>query len=65
MMRDIQSLHFHKTIQKVRWEHYSFRYKTNNEWSFLGNGLTEHQMTKNVEKLVPYIRNSDKPFDGL
>jgi len=51
------------TISKVRWEHYDLRYKTDNEWSFLGNGLTEAQATKNVARMTPYIRNADIPFE--
>jgi len=54
----LQALHFMKTIKEVKWEHYDHRYN-GNMWSFLGNGRVKAEMFKDVEKLAPYMRNSD------
>ncbi|KAL2436581.1 FAD-binding monooxygenase tazF [Exophiala dermatitidis] len=56
------SLHFIKTLQLVRWEHYDFRYFGNNMWEFLGNGRVEAEMTNDIDGLAPYIRNEDTPW---
>lgn len=59
----LQGLHYNKTVKVVRWDHYDLRYKTNNMWSFLGNGLTEAQVKKDISRLSPYIRTEDTPFE--
>ncbi|KAH4113187.1 hypothetical protein HBI64_209380 [Parastagonospora nodorum] len=56
------SLHYLKTIDVVRWEHFDFRYKSANMWSFLGNGYTKAQAFKDENLLAPYIRTEDTPW---
>lgn len=58
----LQALHFYKTIKEVKWEHYDHRYN-GNMWSYLGNGRVKAEITKDIEKLAPYMRNSDVPWD--
>ncbi|KIX04809.1 uncharacterized protein Z518_05680 [Rhinocladiella mackenziei CBS 650.93] len=53
------ALHYLKTIQEVRWEHYEFRYNRKNVWAFLGNGRVKAEIENDVSRLTPYIRNSD------
>jgi len=56
------NLHFLKSLEFVRWEHYKFRYNTSNGWAFLGNGRVKAEITKDIAKLTPYIRKSDEPW---
>lgn len=51
-----------KTIQDVKWEHYDHRYRSKNMWAYLGNGRTEAEVLKDVDKLAPYVRNADVPW---
>ncbi|RVX71029.1 hypothetical protein B0A52_03394 [Exophiala mesophila] len=56
-------LHLLKTLRTPRFEHYEIRYKNEDDtWAFLGNGLTEADVIGTVEKLTPFIRNSDVPW---
>lgn len=52
-------LHYLKTIRDVRWEHYDLRYHNKNMWAFLGNGAVEAQALGLMDRLAPYVRNSD------
>lgn len=51
-----------KTVKHVKWEHYDHRYN-GNMWEYLGNGRVKAEIFKDFEKLVPYMRNSDVPYD--
>jgi hypothetical protein len=55
------ALHFMKTILDVKWEHYDHRYN-GNMWSYLGNGRVKAEIFRDIEKLAPYMRNSDVPW---
>ena len=57
-----KALHFMKTIREPKWEHYDHRYN-GNMWSYLGNGRIRSEMLKDVEKLAPYMRNADVPYE--
>ena len=57
-----QALHFMKTIREVHWEHYEHRYN-GNMWEYLGNGRVKAEIFKEFEKLAPYMRNSDVPYE--
>ncbi len=52
-----------KTIKEVKWEHYDHRYRKRNMWSYLGNGRVKAEVTRDVDKLAPYMRNADVPWD--
>ncbi|GME37623.1 hypothetical protein A1O5_08415 [Neofusicoccum parvum] len=52
-------IHYVKTVQFVRWEHYEFRYHHKNMWAFLGSGYTKAQVLKDESRLSPYVRNND------
>lgn len=58
----IQALHYIKSLEFVRWEHYEFRYSHGNRWAFLGNGQVQAEIMKNRSQLTPYIRNADEPW---
>ena len=51
-----------KTIREVKWEHYDHRYNRN-MWSYLGNGRVKAEILRDVEKLAPYMRNADVPWE--
>jgi hypothetical protein len=53
-----------KTIREVRWDHYDVRYKSSNMWAFLGNGRVEAEVKRDVDKLAPYMRNADVPWES-
>jgi hypothetical protein len=55
-------LHYIKTIEYVRWEHYDFRYEHSNSWAFLGDGQVKAEITKDEKGLAPYIRSRDEPW---
>lgn len=57
------ALHYMKTLKEIRWEHYEFRYRTANLWSFLGNGRVEAEIARDPKRLAPYIRNEDVPWN--
>ena len=57
-----KALHYMKTMQDVRWEHYTIHYHTKNMWSFLGNGRIEAEVLGDRSKLAPYIRNADTSY---
>jgi hypothetical protein len=57
------ALHFMKSIREVRYDHYDIRYWNRNMWAFLGNGRIEAEVTKDVSKLAPYMRNADVPWE--
>ena len=57
------ALHFMKTIKEVRWDHYDVRYRNRNMWAFLGNGRVEAEVTKDLGKLAPYMRNEDSRWE--
>lgn len=63
LMLAIQNLHFLKSLEFVRWEHYHLRYTSSNPWAFLGNGQVKAEVDKEVAELTPYIRNSDEPWN--
>jgi hypothetical protein len=46
----------------VKWEHYDHRYN-GNMWKYLGNGRVKAEILKDFEKLTPYMRNSDVPYE--
>ena len=52
-----------KTIKDVKWEHYDHRYNSGNMWSYLGNGRVKAEIFKDIEKLAPYMRNADVPWE--
>ncbi|KIW11199.1 hypothetical protein PV08_10499 [Exophiala spinifera] len=56
------SLHYLKTLEIVRWEHYMFRYNQVNIWGFLGNGKVKAEVERDLAGLTPYIRNRDEPW---
>jgi hypothetical protein len=57
-------LHLLKTLRTPRFEHYHVSYKNEDDsWAFLGNGLTEADVIGTVEKLTPFIRNGDTPWE--
>ncbi|KPI34369.1 putative sterigmatocystin biosynthesis monooxygenase stcW [Cyphellophora attinorum] len=56
------ALHYIKTMELVRWEHYAFRYNAQNSWAFLGNGQVEAEIMRDKDGLSPYIRNADQPW---
>ena len=58
-----QGLHYIKTIKEPKYEHYHFKYKHGNMFAFLGNGRIEAEVKRQTEKLTPYLRNSDVPWD--
>jgi cation diffusion facilitator CzcD-associated flavoprotein CzcO len=66
------ALHYLKTLREVRFEHYDVRYRSGNMWEFLGNGRVEAEWLAGEgkiegeemnQKLAPYLRNADVPFD--
>lgn len=56
-------MHFMKTIREVKWEHYDHRYRSGNMWAYLGNGRVKAEVLREVDKLAPYMRNADVPWD--
>ncbi|KAK3650533.1 hypothetical protein LTR56_006238 [Elasticomyces elasticus] len=64
------ALHFLKTLQEPRYEHYDVQYRTSNMFAYLGNGQTgvEYQaktaaLAGDVHaQLTPYIRIADTPW---
>ncbi|OAP62021.1 hypothetical protein AYL99_04224 [Fonsecaea erecta] len=57
-------LHLLKTLRTPLFEHYDITYKNPDDcWAFLGNGLTEADVAGTVERLTPFIRNADTPWD--
>ena len=52
-----------KTIREVRYDHYDVRYCNRNMWAFLGNGRVEAEVTKDLGKLAPYMRNEDSRWE--
>lgn len=52
-----------KTAKNPRYEHYDIRYKNDNMWNFLGNGRIEAEEKHDMEKLTPYMRNGDVPWE--
>lgn len=56
------ALHFMKSIKEVRYDHYEIRYWNQNMWAFLGNGRVEAEVTRDLGKLAPYMRNEDSPW---
>ena len=32
-------------------------------WAFLGNGRVEAEVTRDLQKLAPYMRNADVPWE--
>jgi hypothetical protein len=63
MMLNVQALRCTKTIKEVKYEHYDIRYRNNNMWAFLGNGRVEVEVKGDLDKLAPYMRNSDTPWE--
>ncbi|KAK6380739.1 hypothetical protein LTS17_004939 [Exophiala oligosperma] len=57
------AMHFLKTIKEVKWEHYDHRYRSHNMWSYLGNGRVQAEVLRDVDKLAPYMRNADVPWE--
>jgi hypothetical protein len=62
MLTGSQALHYIKSLEFVRWEHYNFRYHAQNPWAFLGDGRVKAEFAKEKDRLTPYIRNSDEPW---
>ena len=56
-------MHYMKTIKEVKWEHFDHRYRKRNMWAYLGSGRVKAEVMRDVEKLAPYIRNSDVPWE--
>ncbi|OAG35207.1 hypothetical protein AYO21_10605 [Fonsecaea monophora] len=56
-------LHYNKTIQKPRFEDYTYKYRDGNMWAYLGNGFTEAQVNRDSARLGTYMRASDTPFE--
>lgn len=56
-------MHYMKTIKEVKWEHYDHRYRSRNMWSYLGNGRVRAEVLRDVDKLAPYMRNADVPWE--
>ena len=52
-----------KTIREVKWEHYDHRYRKQSMWSYLGNGRVKAEVLRDVDKLAPYMRNADIPWE--
>lgn len=52
-----------KTIKDVAYEDYDIRYRSSNKWEYLGNGQVKAEIEHDFEKLTPYMRNSDTPWD--
>lgn len=46
-------------MKEVKYEHYDFRYFNNNMWAYLGNGRVEAEVSHDISKLAPYMRNAD------
>jgi hypothetical protein len=63
MTNTTQGLHFLKTLKKVKYEHYDIRYRNNNMWAYLGNGQVEAEVLHDMDKLAPYMRNTDIPWE--
>ena len=58
--------HLLKSLKDPRFEHYDIRYRSDNMWSFLGNGSTvlEAQNFKgNPVDVAPYMRLNDHAWD--
>jgi hypothetical protein len=62
-MLNVWALHYTKTIKEVKCEHYDIRYCNNNMWAFLGNGRVEAEVRGDFDKLAPYMRNSETPWE--
>ncbi|KAL6247861.1 hypothetical protein RBB50_005209 [Rhinocladiella similis] len=56
-------LHYMRSTKEPKYEHYSFEYQHKNIFAYLGNGLTEPEVKKQRDRLAPYIRNSDTPWE--
>lgn len=52
-----------KTIREPKYEHFMFKYRNKNMFAFLGNGRIEAEAKRQMDRLAPYIRDSDKPWD--
>ena len=52
-----------KTVREVKWEHYDHRYRSSNCWAYLGNGKTKAQALQQMDRLAPYMRNEDTPYE--
>ncbi|EXJ70203.1 uncharacterized protein A1O5_06271 [Cladophialophora psammophila CBS 110553] len=57
------TIHYLKTIKEPRVEDYEFKYRYGNRFAFLGNGTVKAMLTKDVDGLRPYVRNSDTEWD--
>jgi hypothetical protein len=64
------ALHYMKTLQEPRYEHYEVQYRSANMFSYLGNGQTETEWYAKAgtlagdvnAQLAPYIRTDDSPW---
>ncbi|OAG43817.1 hypothetical protein AYO21_02044 [Fonsecaea monophora] len=58
------TLHFLKTIKTPRYEDYDIHYLNQRcRFAFLGSGDVKAQQTGDINKMSPYIRNSDTPWE--
>lgn len=62
-MLTIQTIHFLKTIKQPRYEDYNIRYRYGNRFAYLGNGEVKANVTKDVNGLSTYVRNTDEEWD--
>lgn len=44
-------------------EDYNFKYRHGNRFVFLGNGTVKAMVTKDIDGLSPYVRNSDTEWE--
>ncbi|OAL33748.1 hypothetical protein AYO20_06924 [Fonsecaea nubica] len=56
-------LHYLKAIKEPKFEHYNYTYKNSNMFAYFGNGRLELEWKGEQDKMAPYIRNGDVPWD--
>ena len=55
-----------KTMSKIRYEDWVYDYKYKNRFAYIGNGTVYADMlpkSERLERLVPYIRISETPWN--
>ncbi|EPE06691.1 4-hydroxyacetophenone monooxygenase [Ophiostoma piceae UAMH 11346] len=57
------TIHFLKTIKQPRYEDYNIRYRHGNRFAYLGNGEVKANVTKDINGLATYVRNTDEDWD--
>jgi hypothetical protein len=59
----LQTIHFLKSIKEPRFEDYEIRYRYPNRFAYLGNGEVKANVTKDVQGLSTYVRDSDHDWN--